>query len=71
MGPERLIRFVSENRETYYGDLAKETPMLKIEGSIVAVLDGDIATGFHKTGAEVIVKKVRCSRCSYLESSNG
>ncbi|OCK95621.1 uncharacterized protein K441DRAFT_658329 [Cenococcum geophilum 1.58] len=58
MGFERLIRFVSESGETYYGDLAKETPTLKIEGSTVAVLDGDIATGFHKTGAEAIVKKL-------------
>ena len=70
MGFERLIRFVSENGETYYGDLAKETPTLKIEGSTVAVLDGDIATGFHKTGAEAIVRKVHCSRSSYLERSN-
>lgn len=70
MGFERLIRFVSEDGEAYYGDLAKETPTVKIEGSTVAVLEGDIATGFHKTGAEAIVKKVHCSHSSYLEISN-
>ena len=70
MGFERWIRFVSEDGKTYYRDLAKETPTVKIEGSTVAVLDGDIATGFHKTGAEAIVKKVRCSRSSYLEIGN-
>ena len=70
MGFEILIRFVSEDGKTYYGDLAKETPTIKIEGSTVAVLDGDIATGFHKTGAKAIVKKMRCSRSSYLEISN-
>jgi len=60
MGFERLIRFVGENGETYYGDLAKETPTLEIEGSTVAVLDGDIASGFRKTGAETVVKKLLC-----------
>ncbi|OCL03305.1 hypothetical protein AOQ84DRAFT_347923 [Glonium stellatum] len=56
MGFERLIRFVSENGEICYGDLAKETPTLEIEGSRVAVLAGDISTGFHKAGVEATVK---------------
>ena len=59
MGFERLIRFVSSNGTTLYGDLLENIPTLEIEGTKVAVLEGDIERGFHKTGAEATVRKVR------------
>ena len=55
---ERLIRFQAEDGRTYFGDLGKETPTREMEGRKVAVLEGDIESGFKKTGSEATVSKV-------------
>ena len=55
---ERLIRFQSEDGKTVYGNLEKETPARKIEGSSVEVLDGDVQSGFKKTGGKATVSKL-------------
>lgn len=59
MSFQRLIRFEADDGKTYYGNLTKETPTQEIQGSKVEVLDGDIETGFKKTGSEATVSKVR------------
>lgn len=58
MAFERLIRFRADDGKTYYGNLTKETPTLEIEGSKVELLDGNVDTGFQKTGSEATVSKV-------------
>lgn len=58
MGFERLIRFVSSTGETQYGNLTKETPTKEIQGSEVEILNGDIESGFEKTGEKATVKQV-------------
>ncbi|RHZ58696.1 hypothetical protein CDV55_105167 [Aspergillus turcosus] len=60
MSFQRLIRFVSTDGKTLYGDLVKNIPTLEIEGTKVAVLEGDIESGFHRTGAEATVQKLLC-----------
>lgn len=55
---ERLIRFEADDGKTYYGDLGKEVPTREIEGKTVSVLDGNIESGFKRTGAEAKVSKV-------------
>lgn len=55
---ERLIRFVAEDGKIRYGNLTKATPTLEIEGSEVEVLQGDVQSGFSKTGEAATVKKV-------------
>ncbi|KAF2129124.1 hypothetical protein P153DRAFT_423497 [Dothidotthia symphoricarpi CBS 119687] len=55
---DRLIRFEAEDGKTYYGDLVKEVPTREIEGSEVEVLEGDIASGFKKTGGQKKVAKL-------------
>lgn len=56
---ERLVRFEAQDGKTYYGNLTKETPTREIEGSKVEVLEGDVKSGFKKTGGEETVSKVR------------
>lgn len=55
---ERLIRFQADDGKTYYGDLGSEVPTREIEGKKVEVLEGDVETGFKKTGAQAQVAKV-------------
>ncbi|KAF2736865.1 hypothetical protein EJ04DRAFT_533409 [Polyplosphaeria fusca] len=59
-GFERLIRFVGEDGKTHFGDLGKERPTREIEGSAVELLNGDIKSGFSKTGKEATVSKLLC-----------
>jgi transcription initiation factor TFIIH subunit 2 len=56
---ERLIRFETGEGKTMYGNLKKEIPTRDIEGSEVEVLEGDIQSGFKKSGGSVKVGKVR------------
>ncbi|KAF2878425.1 hypothetical protein BDV95DRAFT_557444 [Massariosphaeria phaeospora] len=58
MAFERLIRFKTDDGKTLYGNLTKEVPTLEIEGTKVEVLDGDIESGFKKTGNEATVSKL-------------
>jgi transcription initiation factor TFIIH subunit 2 len=58
MAFERLIRFENEEGKTVYGDLCAGIPTEKIQGSTVAVVDGDIDAGFTNTSRRAIVKKV-------------
>ena len=55
---ERLIRFQTSDGRTVYGDLEKETPTRKIEGSSVEILEGDVKKGFQKTGTKATVSKL-------------
>ncbi|KAF2016545.1 hypothetical protein BU24DRAFT_370444 [Aaosphaeria arxii CBS 175.79] len=55
---ERLIRFQAEDGQVRYGNLTKHTPTLEIQGSKVEVLEGDVQSGFKKTGAEATVSKL-------------
>ncbi|KAH8716920.1 hypothetical protein GQ44DRAFT_688360 [Phaeosphaeriaceae sp. PMI808] len=63
---DRLIRFQSSDGNVKYGNLEKETPTREIEGSEVEVLEGDIKSGFKKTGGKAKVEKLLCP----LESTN-
>jgi hypothetical protein len=56
---DRLIRFESQDGKTVYGNLENEVPTREIEGSSVEVLEGDLKSGFRKTGRKVEVGKVR------------
>ena len=58
MSFQRLIRFVADNGKTYFGNLSKYTPTREIAGSRAEILDGDIKSGFTKTGTEAVVSKV-------------
>jgi transcription initiation factor TFIIH subunit 2 len=55
---ERLIRFEDKEGKTVYGNLEKETPTREIEGSSVEILEGDVQSGFKKTGQKATVGKV-------------
>lgn len=55
---ERLIRFQSDDGKTVYGNLDKETPTREIEGSTVEVIEGDVRSGFKKTGGKAKVSKL-------------
>jgi transcription initiation factor TFIIH subunit 2 len=55
-----LIRFQADDGKTYYGDLTKETPTREIEGSQVEVLEGDVISGFKKSGGKAKVEKLLC-----------
>lgn len=61
---ERLIRFEATDGKTCYGDLGAEVPTREIEGKTVKVLDGDVKSGFKKSGGEAVVGKV-CYFCLY------
>jgi transcription initiation factor TFIIH subunit 2 len=61
MAFERLIRFVSSDGQTQYGNLPKQLPTKEIEGSEVEILKGDIENGFEQTGQKATVKKVSSS----------
>lgn len=63
---ERLIRFEDKDGKTVYGNLEKEVPTKEIEGSSVEVLEGDVKSGFKKTGQKTTVGKV-CIRMSIEE----
>lgn len=63
---ERLIRFQAEDGKTVYGNLEKEVPTREIEGSQVEVLEGDVKSGFKKSGAKAKVSKL----LSPLETTN-
>jgi transcription initiation factor TFIIH subunit 2 len=56
---ERLVRFETPEGKTVYGNLDKEVPTREIEGSEVEVLEGEIGSGFKKTGGRAKVGKVR------------
>jgi transcription initiation factor TFIIH subunit 2 len=56
---ERLIRFETGEGKTMYGNLKTEMPTRDIEGSEVEVLEGDIQSGFKKSGGSAKVGKVR------------
>ncbi|KAL5118812.1 hypothetical protein ACEQ8H_003315 [Pleosporales sp. CAS-2024a] len=58
MSFERLIRFQTPDGGEKYGNLEKEVPTREIEGSEVEVLEGDIKSGFQKTGAKAKVSKL-------------
>jgi transcription initiation factor TFIIH subunit 2 len=58
---ERLIRFKANDGKTYKGNLSKETPTEEIVGSEVEILEGDIKSGFKKTGQKAQVSEVRLS----------
>jgi hypothetical protein len=55
---DRLIRFETQEGKTLYGNLEKEVPTREIEGSSVDVLEGDVKSGFRKTGGRAKVGKV-------------
>ncbi|KAH7073495.1 hypothetical protein BKA63DRAFT_534000 [Paraphoma chrysanthemicola] len=55
---ERLIRFQTADGKTVYGNLEKEVPTRDIEGSEVEVLEGDIKSGFKKSGSKTKVGKL-------------
>jgi transcription initiation factor TFIIH subunit 2 len=55
---DRLIRFQTSDGKVKYGNLEKETPTKEIEGSEVEVLEGDIKSGFKKTGGKAKVEKL-------------
>ena len=55
---ERLIRFEDTAGKIVYGNLEKEMATKEIEGSVVEVLDGDVKSGFRKTGGKATVGKV-------------
>ncbi|KAF2640784.1 hypothetical protein P280DRAFT_490180 [Massarina eburnea CBS 473.64] len=58
---DRLIRFEADDGKTYYGDLGKEAvPSREIQGKTVGVLEGDVESGFKKTGGEAKVEKLLC-----------
>ncbi|PVI08634.1 hypothetical protein DM02DRAFT_549062 [Periconia macrospinosa] len=57
---DRLIRFEADDGKVYYGDLGDEVPTREIEGRKVQVLDGDVKSGFKKSGGEVKVSKLLC-----------
>ena len=63
---ERLIRFQTDSGKVVFGDLGKETPTREIEGSSVEVLEGDVKSGFRKTGGKEKVGKLLAP----LESTN-
>lgn len=56
---ERLIRFEDSEGKTVYGNLEEEVPTREIEGRSVEVVEGDVESGFRKTGGKTQVKKVR------------
>lgn len=55
---ERLIRFQADDGKIVYGNLEKEIPTRDIQGSQVEVLDGDVKSGFKKTGGKATVSKL-------------
>ncbi|EUC32630.1 hypothetical protein COCVIDRAFT_42161 [Bipolaris victoriae FI3] len=55
---ERLIRFEDAEGKTVYGNLEKEVPTREIQGSTVEVLEGDVKSGFKKTGSKATVSKL-------------
>ncbi|EUC43285.1 hypothetical protein COCMIDRAFT_38763 [Bipolaris oryzae ATCC 44560] len=55
---ERLIRFEDAEGKTLYGNLEKEIPTKEIQGSSVEVLEGDVKSGFKKTGSKATVSKL-------------
>jgi transcription initiation factor TFIIH subunit 2 len=70
MSFERLIRFVGDDGKTYYGNLTKETPTLEIEGSKVETLEGDVQSGFKKTGSQATVSKASKLPHTHFEPTN-
>jgi transcription initiation factor TFIIH subunit 2 len=55
---ERLIRFETADGKTVYGNLEKEVPTREIEGSEVEILEGDVRSGFKKSGGKAKVRKL-------------
>src|SRR5947209_2422402 len=49
---ERLIRFEDGEGKTVYGNLEEEVPTREIEGRSVEVVEGDVESGFRKTGGK-------------------
>lgn len=54
---ERLVRFENDGGKETYGDLPLNVANDAIIGSSVEVLDGDIKTGFKKSGSKATIKK--------------
>jgi hypothetical protein len=57
---DRLIRFQTADGKTIYGNLAQEVPTREIEGRDVEVLEGDLKSGFKKSGDKAKVQKLLC-----------
>ncbi|OAA72330.1 Fumarylacetoacetase, protein [Cordyceps fumosorosea ARSEF 2679] len=56
----RLVRFEDGNGTTLYGDVTDPSVLSDLVGATVAVLDGDLDTGFVKTTRKAIINKVLC-----------
>lgn len=54
---ERLVRFETEDGKESYGDLPSSVANDSIIGSSVETLDGDIRSGFKKTGSKATISK--------------
>ena len=57
---DRLIRFQTSDGSVKYGNLEKETPTREIEGSEVELLEGNVKSGFKKSGGKAKVGKLLC-----------
>jgi hypothetical protein len=57
---DRLIRFQTSDGKEVYGNLAQEVLTREIEGSEVEVLEGDLKSGFRKSGDKAKVQKLLC-----------
>lgn len=55
---ERLVRFETDGGKETYGDLPLSVATDDIIGSSVATLDGDIRSGFKKTGSKATIRTV-------------
>lgn len=55
---ERLVRFETDGGIETYGDLPSSVGNDDIVGSSVEVLDGDMRSGFKKSGSKATIKKV-------------
>lgn len=54
---ERLVRFETDDGKETYGDLPLSVANDAIVGSSVEALDGDIRSGFKKTGSKSTIRK--------------
>ena len=56
---ERLVRFETDQGKLLYGNLSTAFATDAIIGSSVEILDGDVLTGFNKTGCQATIGKAR------------
>jgi transcription initiation factor TFIIH subunit 2 len=57
MSFRRLVRYVNAEGKTKYGDLKKAPGPESLEGAEVDILDGDLVSGFKRTGKSDKIEK--------------